>query len=224
MYSDPYQGSYHLRCLTEAEILSSWHYRRMTSAQRHGSNYIIQAHNTPAARRHQRPSTLSFLSPFFLHFCNFCSPPPQRSSILSAAQPRTLQSIQPLAAKVEGFTMDYDHLNCLGDFNQRVLKMLLAASPVEKMLAGGFPHTCQVFCIITKELGVDFLPLNVWSVIPRGMTHACTNAKNDSSLRVTVFLHKPTGGSYLQQLQVFVQLRRTTICVKRLAEDIRSRH
>lgn len=73
MYSDPYRGSYHLRCLTEAEILSSLHYRRMTSAQRHGSNYIIQAHKTPAARQHQRPSTFSFLSPFFLHFLYFCS-------------------------------------------------------------------------------------------------------------------------------------------------------
>lgn len=144
MYSDPYQGSYHLRRLTEAEILSSWHYHRMTSAQRHGSNYIIQAHNTPAARRHQRPSTrllpLSFLSPL-LQFL----PPSRHSSVLSEAQPRTLQSIEPFAAKVERFTMDYDHLNCLGDFNQRVLKMLLAASLVEKMLAGGFPTHVKHF-------------------------------------------------------------------------------
>lgn len=65
MYSDPYRGSYHLRCLTEAEILSSSHYHRMTSAQRHGSNYIIQAHNTLAARQHQSSSTLSLLPPFF---------------------------------------------------------------------------------------------------------------------------------------------------------------
>lgn len=62
MYSDPYQGSYHLFCLREAKILSSLHYRRMTSAQRHGSNYIIQAHNTPAARQHQTPSTFSLLA------------------------------------------------------------------------------------------------------------------------------------------------------------------
>lgn len=65
MYSDSYRGSYHLRSLTEAEILSSRHYRRMTSAPRHGSNYIIQAHNTPAARQHQRPSR-SPLSPVVL--------------------------------------------------------------------------------------------------------------------------------------------------------------
>lgn len=32
--------------LTEAEILSFACYHRMTSAQRHGSNYIIQARNT----------------------------------------------------------------------------------------------------------------------------------------------------------------------------------
>lgn len=73
MYSDPYQGSYHLFCLREAKILSSLHYRRMTSAQRHGSNYIIQAHNTPAARQHQTPSTFSLLAlVFFLSSLSSC--------------------------------------------------------------------------------------------------------------------------------------------------------
>lgn len=133
MYSDPYQGSYHLRCLTEAEILSSSHYHRMTSAQRHGSNYIIQAHNTLAARQHQSSSTFSLLPLFsplvcclsslspstlffiFYPFISSLSFHPPHSSVQctsASTDEHRLQFIQPLVLKVEGFEIDYNHLNC----------------------------------------------------------------------------------------------------------------
>ncbi len=119
VYSDPYQGSYHRCFLTEPQILSSSHYRRMTSAQRHGSNYIIQAHNTPAAEQHQTQSAippLSFLSPlppsllFIFYLLLFCLSGSPRFVLCSSANTdkHCLQSIQPLALMVESFKTDYN--------------------------------------------------------------------------------------------------------------------
>ena len=49
-------------CLAKPQILSSSRYLPVTSAQRHGSNYIIQDHNTPAARQHRRSTPSPLLS------------------------------------------------------------------------------------------------------------------------------------------------------------------
>lgn len=132
MYSDPYRGSYHLRSLTEAEILSSRHYRRMTSAPRHGSNYIIQAHNTPAARQHHRlsrsplpPVVLSALLQFLVFtlllpvfsFFNLHpdSPPPLRVfSLLHRS------SLDPQPSPLKHFTREYYDFNGLGDYSQNL--------------------------------------------------------------------------------------------------------
>lgn len=144
MYSDPYRGSYHLRSLTEAEILSSRHYRGMTSAPRHGSNYIIQACNTPAsAAASEAPplsssscrsfctpaiSVLHSASPSILFF--FFNPHPLLATTtlfgLSAAQELAyhplLKKKNPQPSALKDNTTEYNHFDCLGDFSQRVLR------------------------------------------------------------------------------------------------------
>lgn len=127
MYSDPYRGSYHLRSLAEAEILSSRHYRGMTSAPRHGSNYIIQARNTPAGAAAPEAPPLSLSSPrrFFctpaicvLHSAILCfffnphpdSPPPLWLVPLLAPRPSPLKDN----------ATEHNRFDCLVGFGQRV--------------------------------------------------------------------------------------------------------
>lgn len=135
MYSDPYQGSYHLRCLTEAAILSSLHYHIMTSVQIHGSYYIILHHGRSKTTQEIIgfccPFTLLLfpLHPLLLFFYYFIFPPqyfvlfPLSISLLfSAAVPATTSMVSNplnhLALKLESIQIDYNYLNCFTDFNQ----------------------------------------------------------------------------------------------------------
>lgn len=188
MYSDPYRGSYHLRSLTEAEILSSRHYRGMTSAPRHGSNYIIQACNTPAsAAASEAPplcssSCRSFCTPaiYVLHsaspsilFFFFSTPTPTRHhhSVWSlcrtgARLPSSPKKKNPQPSALKDNTTEYNHFDCLGDFSQRVLRCRTFWQ-----VGGGArasPHTPNVLHNRRGTAGVDFRPPSAWSTKPRG--------------------------------------------------------